>query len=123
MLQEKKIAIIGSRRFKNLDIVEKFVQSLPKDTIVISGGAYGVDLMAEETAEKCGLRTIIYLPDFKTYGIPNAYFERNKKITDEACEVVAFWDNFSKGTKFVIDYAKQTGKPIRIIDENGNEIQ
>ena len=29
--------------------------------------------------------------------------------------VIAFWDGTSKGTRSVIEYAKKTGKPCRII--------
>lgn len=42
--------------------------------------------------------------------------ERNKLIVDECDCVLAFWDGQSHGTKFTIDYAKEKGKPIKIIN-------
>lgn len=52
----KVIAIVGSRFFTRLDWVDTFVNRLPKGTIVVSGGAQGVDTQAKETAKKRGLR-------------------------------------------------------------------
>lgn len=39
----QRIAIVGSREYKQLDQVREYVRSLPLGVIVISGGARGVD--------------------------------------------------------------------------------
>ena len=41
---------------------------------------------------------------------------------DECDCVLAFWDGQSRGTKFTLDYAKQQGKPIMIVNYIINEI-
>lgn len=119
-----KYAIVGSRDFERLDLVARFVQTLtPKEDIVVSGGARGVDSIAETTAEQIGVGVISFRPDWETYG-KKAGIIRNKWIIDEADRVVAFWDGKSKGTKHSIDLAIQSGKPliVRIISEFRNEM-
>ena len=45
------------------------------------------------------------------------YLFRNIEIITKADRIIAFWDGKSKGTKFVIDYAKARNKDIEIIKE------
>ena len=63
-----RIAIVGSRNYTDADGVVEYVNSLPDDTIVITGGADGVDSIAEGAARKRGLEVIIYRPDWDTFG-------------------------------------------------------
>lgn len=124
-----KIAIVGSRGFPDIDLICEFVDSLPEGTTVISGGAKGVDTIAEKAARKRGLEVIIYPAEWDNFELPNARIkknkwgrefnvtagiERNKKICEEADEVIAFWDGMSKGTHFTIEYAKSKSIPVRI---------
>ena len=50
-----KIAIVGSRTFENLQLVRDIVAALPANSIVVSGGAPGVDTVAVRAAEARGL--------------------------------------------------------------------
>jgi hypothetical protein len=45
------VAIVGSREHPDLDVVRNYVRSLPKNALVISGGARGVDSAAVQVAE------------------------------------------------------------------------
>jgi len=99
-----RIAIVGSRDWKDRDAIRDYIQSLPKDTIVVSGGARGVDLTAEVAAKELGLETKIFLADWDNQG-KSAGILRNSLIVSYADEVVAFWDGKSKGTKDTIDKA------------------
>jgi 1-aminocyclopropane-1-carboxylate deaminase/D-cysteine desulfhydrase-like pyridoxal-dependent ACC family enzyme len=114
----KRIAIVGSRDFQNLQLVDHFVASLPADTIIVSGGARGVDRRAEEAAKRRGLRTIIYHADWETHGKAAGYL-RNQDIVDEADEIVAFWDGVSNGTWHSINLARKAGKKVFIISDEG----
>ena len=106
-----KLAIIGSRTCPPVDI-EQYLKYIP-DTIV-SGGARGADTYAREFAQKHNLKLIEFLPEYDKYG-RGAPLVRNKLIVDECDCVLAFWDGTSRGTKFTLDYAKEKGKPIKII--------
>jgi predicted Rossmann fold nucleotide-binding protein DprA/Smf involved in DNA uptake len=127
-----KIAIVGSRDYKRLDKVRAFVASLPKDTVIISGGAAGVDLEAERAADKLGLKKEIFPADWNNLSHPDAVIRtnkfgkkydaiaghrRNKLIVESADLVYAFWDRKSSGTKNSIQLAQKMGKEVVIFDE------
>ena len=51
----EKVAIVGSRDFPDMVAVTDYVNELPQDTRVISGGARGVDTVAEKAARDRGM--------------------------------------------------------------------
>lgn len=107
-----KLAIVGSRNFKNLMRVAHYVCHLPLDTVIVSGGARGVDETAAVNARRRGMDVIVHLPDWDTHG-KAAGFVRNQRIVDDADAVVAFW-NGSNGTLDTIRKANQAGKVVKI---------
>lgn len=108
-----KVAIVGSRDYPNRDAVREYVRNLPADAVVVSGGASGVDSVAEDEASRCGLQTVIYLADWNKHGRAAGPI-RNRMIVQEADRVVAFWDGRSRGTKNTIDTARSLGKPLEV---------
>jgi hypothetical protein len=107
-----KLAIIGSRNIKDVNI-DKYVDFVPE--CVISGGAMGVDSIAEKWAKDKGIRTLIFLPDYKRFG-RGAPLKRNVTIVENADIVVAFWDGKSRGTKYTIDMAHTMGKKVKVFE-------
>ena len=106
-----KYAIVGSRKLGNIAL-ERYI---PKDASeIVTGGAVGVDSVAADYARAAGLELTLFLPEYERYGRA-APIVRNKRIVDYADEVIAFWNGCSKGTLSVINYAKKTGKPCKII--------
>jgi hypothetical protein len=99
-----RMAIVGSRNWKDQGAIRKFLADLPSDTIIISGGAAGVDTMAEHFATERGLATEILKPDWNKNG-KSAGILRNYDIVAKSEYVVAFWDGKSNGTKHTIDTA------------------
>lgn len=108
-----RVAIIGSRDFADLDAVRAFVRGLPVDTVVVSGGARGVDRVAAAEAQRCGLTIVVYRADWIRYGRRAGYL-RNVSIVEHAERVVAFWDGASKGTRHTIEIARRAGTPVEI---------
>lgn len=104
-----KLAIIGSRNL-DIDISEYIPDGV---TLVISGGARGIDEKAEAYADSMNIPKLIIKPEYARYGRA-APIKRNELIVDQADRIVALWDNASKGTKHVIDYANKVGKPIEV---------
>lgn len=105
-----KVAVIGSRGLtvKNL---EKY---LPAGTTeIVSGGARGVDASAREFALSKGIKLTEFLPDYGRYG-RTAPLRRNIEIIKYSDLVLAFWDGSSRGTKFVIDNCRRTGRAVRV---------
>ena len=92
-----KIAIVGSRNYPHLDFVKEYVTSLPQDTVIVSGGAAGVDLAAENAALAVWLPpSIIFKPDWSIG--KHAGLLRNTDIVNTCDKLVAFWDCDSTGT-------------------------
>lgn len=106
------IAIVGSRKIKNLNI-DLYIDK-KEVAQVISGGATGVDTIAENWAKRNRIEFAAYLPNFDVHGFPGALFERNKDMAKAADVVVAFWDGKSHGTKHMIDYAKSIGRVVQV---------
>lgn len=109
-----KLAIIGSRNWHSPEMVQSYIQTLPKDTVIISGHAQGVDRMAETFAREAGLEVISLPADWTTYG-NKAGVVRNSKIVNFCDKLVAFWDGVSKGTKDSIKKAMLQNKLDRVI--------
>lgn len=57
-----RVAIVGSRTHPDLEIVRTYVRSLAVGTVVISGGAEGVDRAAVEEATAAGLDCVEWGP-------------------------------------------------------------
>lgn len=105
-----KLAIIGSR-----SITTELQPYLPKNIkLIISGGARGIDTLAQEYANKHNIPITVFLPDYKTYG-KKAPLIRNELIVKEADFILAIWDGKSRGTYHTIDIAKRLHKPIHIV--------
>lgn len=109
-----KVAVIGSRSTDSLSL-DAVIERLPKGTYeIITGGAKGVDLLAEAAARQLQLHLKIILPNYKKYGRA-APIVRNEEIINSADFVLAFWDFHSKGTRNVILECIKKRKPVKII--------
>lgn len=113
-----RVAIVGSRGYSNLNAVIEYVAQLPTDTVVITGGARGVDLTAEVAARKRGLAVVVHLADWATYGKAAGQI-RNQTVVDDCDKLVAFWDGTSPGTKGAISAASKASKLDKVFrDKN-----
>lgn len=113
---EMNIAIVGSRWYAEYDTIKKYVLSkidINDVDCIISGGANGVDRMAEKLAKELKIKTKIFFPDWKKYG-KAAGLIRNKDIIESSDVVFAFWDGESRGTKSSIEIAEKMNKKLYI---------
>lgn len=106
-----KVAVIGSRGLE-IDDIEKYIPD--GVTEIVSGGANGVDKCAREFAIKRGLKLTEFQPEYEKYK-KGAPLKRNLQIIDYADTVIAFWDEESRGTRFVIDNCRERNKQIKVI--------
>ncbi len=135
------VAIVGSRSWPEPDRVALFVGKLSEkypEAVVFSGGARGVDILAEQTALECGLfvvsyrctagktwrverapgkDVVAYMVEGGDYSASNstevakALMRRNSWIVAPAARVVAFHDGDSSGTADSIAKAVELRKP------------
>ena len=117
----QNIAIVGSRDFSWPELVALFVETLPEGTVVVSGGAPGVDTIAEQAARRLGLEVVVFQADWKRFG-RKAGPLRNTQIVAAADQVVAFWDGASRGTLNTVMQAVRAGKHVLVYGSDGNEV-
>ena len=127
-----KLGITGSRSIAQFDFLPYFFKRDPafrafcrehgmsrrRITVIISGGARGIDTLAAEAAEAAGLVSTVLLPDREKYPgklVYRAYRERNRAIVDACDLLLAVWDGKSRGTSYTIGYARRQGKPVFVV--------
>lgn len=113
---KKKIAIVGSRSITDYQHVLEFITAIiftGDIEEIISGGANGIDKVAEQIAALHDIKMTVYKPDWKQYG-KCAGVIRNKTIIENADIVFAIWDGNSNGTHNSIDIAHDLNKELYI---------
>lgn len=119
-----KIAVVGSRKYTDQ---EKFAEELHKilkpfeddatPITILSGGAKGVDQMAQRYAATHAYDFVLFKPyhliDPNVEYSPKYFFTRNKQIADNADLVVAFWDGESSGTRHIVEYCQRNRKSYK----------
>jgi hypothetical protein len=117
---EKTVAIVGTRDFQTPAIaahfkqaVEKYVNALPPGTVVVTGGARGVDSWAEQAAVAAGLMVVVYTAKWRELG-KAAGMIRNTEIVKRCDRLVAFWNGKSRGTADTITKARKAGKSVEV---------
>ena len=106
-----KLLIVGSRSIKNFDLSPYICKDV--DTI-ISGGASGIDYLAEKYADTHHLSKYILRPHYNLYRRA-APLKRNEQMVDMADAIIVVWDGYSKGTEYTIKYAEKINKKITLI--------
>lgn len=106
-----KLLIVGSRSIRDFDLEGRVPSEIET---IISGGADGVDTLAEQYADRHRLSKIIMRPQYQKYG-RGAPLKRNDEMVDLCDRVLLIWDGKSKGTQHTLRYAQKKQKPIEII--------
>ena len=109
----KRVGIVGSRGYSDLEAVRRFVRGLPSGTLVVTGDARGVDKTATEEAKVCGLEVEIHRADWAEHG-RGAGLKRNPDIINGSDEVAVFWDGTSPGTHDSLTLAMKAGKLLAL---------
>ena len=110
-----KLAVVGTKKFKDLQFLKSILEVIPKIDQIISGGAAGTDTLARQYAFQKQISFLEFLPDHKKFG-DKAKHIRDKLIVQECDELIAFWDGECEGTRFTMDIARKLGKPVRVIE-------
>lgn len=110
-----KTIIAGSRTINDPSLVEEAVRKSGfKITEVLSGGARGIDRLAEAWARRSNLPVRCFPADWKRYG-KRAGFLRNEEMAEHAEALIAVWDGESLGTRHMIEVAERKGLKIWIL--------
>ena len=106
--QKAIVCINGSRSITNVNL-SLFINPAHVGCVV-TGGAHGIDTVAEHWAKANNIEWVCYLPQWEIYG-KRAGMLRNKDMIDFADVLISFWDGQSPGTKQAIEYAIEIGRP------------
>lgn len=122
-----KIAVSGSRHFHDYTFVSGFLDAFiakvsrnGRAVELVSGGASGVDTLAERYAEERGYPLHRFPADWKQFGRAAGPI-RNKQMAEESDILVAFLSPNSRGTANMINQMNKAGKlyfvvPIELCD-------
>ena len=109
-----KLLVAGSRSIREYDLG----RHIPADTtLIITGGAEGIDTMAETYADEKRLSKLILRPQYERYG-KSAPLKRNEKMVELCDTVLIVWDGCSRGTEYTLKYAQKIGKNVILIQES-----
>ena len=131
-----RIIIAGGRNFSDYEMLRKEALSaiyrtfgkIDKNNVtIISGHAKGADSLGERFAKEFGLNTKIMPADWEKYDKRTGYV-RNEQMAlfakgcdeeDDKIDIkgmlIAFWDGESRGTKHMIEIAKNKKMPVVVI--------
>ncbi len=106
-----RVLIVGSRQITEFDL-SKIV---PKEAgLIISGGAKGIDKLAEKYADDNRISKLILQPQYKKFG-KSAPLKRNEQMVEIADKVIVIWDGYSKGSFYTFCYAERMKKDVLLI--------
>jgi len=108
-----KTIIAGSRNFNDYELLYQICED-EKITEVVSGTARGADLLGERYAKENEIPIKRFPANWNEYG-KSAGYKRNAEMAKYAEALIAFWDGESKGTKHMVDLAKQHNLKVHIV--------
>jgi nucleoside 2-deoxyribosyltransferase len=112
-----RIFIGGSRTFSDRTAVAERLRLLPRDAIVLTSPTYGASAAARDLVQERGLPMEVWIARLDRFPTEEAaYFARDEEMIQSADRVIAFWDGGSSGTAHELDYARQIGKPVELVN-------
>jgi predicted Rossmann fold nucleotide-binding protein DprA/Smf involved in DNA uptake len=113
-----KVAIVGSRSITSYEALSDALTNAPDDWMddphFVSGGADGVDSLAESYARRNDVSIDVIEPDYDDWSRGHPAKVRNTRIVEESDAVIALWDGSSNGTRDTIDKALDRGVPVYV---------
>lgn len=110
-----RVIVAGSREITDYDIVRKAIEDSGfKPSLIVSGGARGVDRLGERYAAEHGIPVKKFPADWEKFGKAAGHI-RNKQMAEHGDALVAVWLNESRGTKNMIMNATNCGLQLYVV--------
>lgn len=121
-----RVIIAGSRDFydyeKLKNTVDGYLQNVDSLTpVIISGTARGADRLGEKYAIEHSYEVRRFPANWDKYGKSAGYI-RNREMAQYAIAnesvgvLISFWDGKSRGTKYMIELAKEYGLRVIVVN-------
>jgi len=114
-----KLGIVGGRDYNDYEnfkkLVDEYIDSIGQPSEIISGGALGVDTMAEKYANDHSIAMTIFKPDWNHYG-KSAGIRRNTDIINQSTHILALPTKKSVGTHDSIRKAEKANRILKVIN-------
>lgn len=125
MEMDQAILIAGSRDLQDEELIRHVMRRAWRTfdgwTLVIEGGAYGVDQIAGHISRQAGIDTRTVKAKWNEHG-KKAGYVRNALMVTMADVVLCIWDGRSKGTHHTIQLAVEAGLPTIVVIARGRAI-
>jgi len=111
-----KVIVAGSREHTDREIVREHMNRLWREIgpyEIVSGTARGVDTIGASLAKDAGITVHEYPANWQALGRRAGYI-RNQVMAQNATHLLAIWDGHSRGTRHMIDIAKQAGLTVQV---------
>lgn len=119
-MKDFRVIIAGCREFNDYEFLRQKCDNIlskvrqTHSVVIVSGTARGADQLGERYAAERGYQVRRFPADWDRHGKAAGPI-RNALMADSADALIAFWDGMSRGTKNMIDTAKNRGLSVRII--------
>lgn len=119
LISKYRVIIEGCRDFNDYELLKEkcdyFLQDEKKeDVVIISGHASGADALGERYAQERGFQLETFPADWKAHGRAAGPI-RNARMASAANALIAFWDGKSRGTKNMIEIAKNHNLKVVVV--------
>lgn len=109
-----KTIIAGSRMCTDYELIKLAIQELQwKITGVVSGCARGIDKLGARWAKENDVPLYNFPAEWDKFG-KSAGYRRNVDMAENAEALLAIWDGASRGTKHMINIARDKGLEVSI---------
>ena len=121
------LVIVGSSRFYDYSVVEGAIEDWTEmeahPDLVITGGASGVDYLAERWADNNNIPHAVFNEEWSAprqgiedEGRVEAPTSLTHRLLDAATHILAFPSSTSKWTNIVLDMAEERGIPFIVVE-------
>jgi hypothetical protein len=113
-----RLIIAGGRLFEDYkklcETCDFYLQNINDEIEIVSGTAIGADKLGEKYAKEKGYKLKQFPANWAKHKKAAGYI-RNKEMAQYADTLIAFWDGKSRGTKHMIDLARENRLRIRVV--------
>lgn len=110
-----RVLLCGSRRWTDVEQIRAVLGNLPKDTVIVHGGAAGAEAIADREAQALGLQVEVFLLDTERFGRRAAMLRDREMLAGGIERVIAFrMSGISVDTDRVLLLAVRAGVDVPV---------